>query len=179
MVTRTIVTHHAQVTSLHPAFAITASALRIRFRYLARSGGNRPASLLPHPCPHSRPLSQACGSLPTLTYTLPHNHPLILPAPLHLQPPASSQQAALAVQPTSLSAPTPGLPPIGSTQGCLMLPRYCYPLIPLLPPPPCSFLLSLSFPLPLLSSASANLSSCSRRRAKGGKKGGGKVWRLP
>ena len=44
--------------SPHLAFAITASALRLRFRYLARSGGNRPASLFPHPCLHSRPLDR-------------------------------------------------------------------------------------------------------------------------
>ena len=80
-----------KVTSLHPAFAITASALRIRFRYLARSGGNRPASLFPHPCPHSRPLSKAWSTCDyTNIYTAPqsptHTPSTTQPPTAHLQP---------------------------------------------------------------------------------------------
>ena len=82
-----LVCSSSKVTSLHPAFAITASALRIRFRYLARSGGNRPASLLPHPCPHSRPLSKAWF---TSDYTNVHTAPQ---SPTHIpsttQPPTT------------------------------------------------------------------------------------------
>jgi hypothetical protein len=162
MVTRTIVTHHAQVTPLHPAFAITASALRTLFTVWHGRGKTA------QPC-------YSCTPAPTVyhsarhgagIFSLSHNHPLILPASFSLQPPTSSQQAALAVQPTSLSAPTPGLPPIGSTQACPMNPRYCFPLSfsSLCLPAPFfvslsfSFFLSLPLPHPPLISSSASLS---------------------